>query len=178
MNAFDLPSAQALGQSATVEPIGLHSLSWRSGDHRWSGDQAPIPLSRNPIIQPVPRRSSLIDKGNLLIRKVLAHVVQQVLHAIGHLQGADKSLLASESCRNTLFTHIQSGKHIILLGYERLIPHLSASIRQWVLFTPLYQSPRGENRHPSYKSQSPRSNVLPIVRLRLSPFARLTAGTF
>src|SRR5919198_672198 len=81
MNAFDLASAQALGQSSTVEPVGL-------------------------------------------------------------------------SCRDTLFTYVQSGKHIIILGYECLVSHRSASLAQRLLFEPLYQSTRGENRHPSYKSLS------------------------
>src|SRR5688572_6370347 len=75
MNAFELSPAQTLGQSAAVKPVGLHSVSWSSGDHRWSGDHAAITVSRKPIIQPVPRRSSLIDKGNPLIGKVLAHVI-------------------------------------------------------------------------------------------------------
>src|SRR5436853_7298173 len=127
MDPFELSSTQILGQSDTVEPIGLHSLSWRFGNHRWSGDQARIPLSRKPIIQPVPRGSSLIDKGHLLIRKVIAYMVQQVLHFIRHAQGSDESLVSTKSCRDALFVYVQSGKHIILPGDKRLVSHLSAS---------------------------------------------------
>src|SRR4029450_1808801 len=153
MNAFQLSSTQTFRQSFTVEPIGLHPLSWSSGDHRWSGDQARISLSRQPIIQPVPRWSSLIDKGHLLIRKVVAYMVQQVLHFIRHAQGSDESLVSTKSCRDALFVHVQSGKHIILPGDKCLVSHLSASFGQCLLFQALYQSTRIENRHPSYKSQ-------------------------
>src|SRR6185295_934068 len=121
---FELSSSQTFRQPSTVEPVGLHSLSWSSGNHRWSGDQAPITLSHKPIIQPVPRRSSLIDKGNLLIPNVLAHMIQQVIHAIRHVQRPDESLRTAKSCRDTLFVHIQSGKHIIFPGYKRLVFHL------------------------------------------------------
>src|SRR4029453_16356806 len=153
MNAFRLSSTQTFRQSFTVEPIGLHPLSWSSGDHRWSGDQARISLSRQPIIQPVPRWSSLIDKGHLLIRKVVAYMVQQVLHFIRHAQGSDESLVSTKSCRDALFVHVQSGKHIILPGDKCLVSHLSASFGQCLLFQALYQSTRIENRNPSYKSQ-------------------------
>src|SRR5215831_5016204 len=156
MNAFQLSSTQTFRQGFTVEPIGLHPLSWSSGDHRWSGDQAPIPLSRQPIIQPVPRGSSLIGKGHLLIRKVVAYMVQQVLHFIRHAQGSDESLMTAKSCRDALFVHVQAGKHIILPGDKRLVSHLSASFGQCLLFQALYQSTRIENRHPSYKSYQDR----------------------
>jgi len=46
------------------------------------------------------------------------------------------------------------------------------------LVEPLYQSTRGEDRHPSYKSRPPRSNVLKKVRLRSSLIARLVSATF
>src|SRR4029434_9237629 len=153
MNAFQLSSTQTFRQGFTVEPIGLHPLSWSSGDHRWSGDQAPIPLSRKPIIQPVPRGSSLVGKGHLLIRKVVAYMVQQGLHFIRHAQGSDESLVSTKSCRDALFVHIQSGKHIILSGNNCLVSHLSASFGQCLWFQALYQSTRIKNRHPSYKSQ-------------------------
>src|SRR5262245_10078588 len=153
MNAFQLASTQTFRQGFTVEPIGLHPLSWSSGDHRWSGDQAPIPLSRKPIIQPVPCGSSLIGKGHLLIRKVVVYMVQQVLHFIRHAQGSDESLMTAKSCRDALFVHVQAGKHIILSGDKRLVSHRSASFGQCLLFQALYQSTRIENRHPSYKSQ-------------------------
>src|SRR5512132_1685741 len=153
MNAFQLSSTQTLRQSFTVEPIGLHPLSWSSGDHRWSGDQARISLSRQPIIQPVPRWSSLIDKGHLLIRKVVAYMVQQGLHFIRNAQGSNESLVSTKSCRDALFVHVQSGKHIILPGNKCLVSHLSASFGQCLWFQALYQSTRIENRHPSYKSQ-------------------------
>src|SRR5918993_1497309 len=173
MNAFDLSTAQTLGQSSTVKPVGLHSVSWSSGDHRWSGDHAAIAVSRQPIIQPVARRSSLIDKGNLLIGKVLAHVIEQVLHTMRHLQGSDKPTVTHKSCRDTLFTYIQSGKHIIFLWYERRVSHLSASSREWLLFQPLYQRTRHVDRHPSYKSRSSRFDVLPTYASDHRFFARL-----
>src|SRR5215813_7112465 len=156
MNAFQLSSTQTFRQGFTVEPIGLHPWSWSSGDHRWSGDQAPIPLSRKPIIQPVPCGSSLIGKGHLLIRKVVVYMVQQVLHFIRHAQGSDESLMTAKSCRDALFVHVQAGKHIILSGDKRLVSHRSASFGQCLLFQALYQSTRIENQHPSYKSQHKR----------------------
>src|SRR4029434_6157991 len=132
-----------------------------------SGDQARISLSRQPIIQPVPRGSSLIDKGHLLIRKVVAYMVQQVLHFIRHAQGSDESLVSTKSCRDALFVHVQSGKHIILPGNKCLASHRSASLIQWLKFQPLYLllSTRGEPQHPSYKSQE----MLCAVRLSSRP---------
>src|SRR4030095_12291235 len=130
MNAFQLSSTQTFRQGFTVEPIGFHPLSWSSGDHRWSGDQARIPLSRKSIIQPVPCGSSLVGKGHLLIRKVVAYMVQQGLHFIRHAQGSDESLVSTKSCRDALFVHIQSAKHIILSGNNCLVSHLSASFGQ------------------------------------------------
>src|SRR5215813_10694591 len=165
MNAFQLSSTQTFRQGFTVEPIGLHPLSWSSGDHRWSGDQAPIPLSRKPIIQPVPCGSSLIGKGHLLIRKVVVYMVQQVLHFIRHAQGSDESLMTAKSCRDALFVHVQAGKHIILSGDKRLVSHRSASFGQCLLFQALYQSTRIENRHPSYKSQTGIDDPPVIVKI-------------
>lgn len=147
------PPAQALGQCSTVEPVGLDSFSWSSRDHRRSGDQTPITFSRKPIIQTVACWSSLIDKGNLLLCKVFAHVIQQVIHFVRHLQRPDKSSPIGKSRRDTLFAHIQSGKHIIVLRYETFLLHLSASLAQRLVFGPLYQSTRDEDRQPSYKSQ-------------------------
>ena len=151
MNAFELSPAQTLGQSSAVKPVGLHSVSWSSGDHRWSGDHAAITVSRKPIIQPVPRRSSLIDKGNPLIGKVLAHVIEQVLHTVRHLQRSDKSMVTRKSRRDTLFTYIQSGKHIILLGYE---PRVS-------------QQPASDLRGSIQKALS----TAPMARVRLEQYA-------
>src|SRR4029453_11071448 len=105
---------------------------------RWSGDQARISLSRQPIIQPVPRRSSLIDKGHLLIRKVVAYMVLEGPHFIRDCQTPDESLVTTKSCRDALFVHIQSGKHIILPGNKCLASHRSASLIQWLKFQPLY----------------------------------------
>src|SRR4030095_9579342 len=79
MDALQLSPPQTLRQGFTVEPVGLHPLSWRSGNHRRRGNQTGISLGRQPIIQPIPRRSSLIDKGNLLIREVLAEIMHQRL---------------------------------------------------------------------------------------------------
>src|SRR5262245_26260912 len=83
-------------------------------------------------------------------------MVQQVLHFIRHAQGSDESLVTAKSCRDALFVHVQSGKHIILPGDKRLVSHLSASFGQCLLFQALYQSTRIENPHPSYKSQDER----------------------
>src|SRR5262250_2904186 len=179
MNAFQLSSTQTFRQGFTVEPIGLHPLSWSSGDHRWSGDQAPIPLSRKPIIQPVPCGSSLIGKGHLLIRKVVVYMVQQVLHFIRHAQGSDESLMTAKSCRDALFVHVQAGKHIILSGDKRLVSHRSASFGQCLLFQALYQSTRIENRHPSYKSlepQPPSPHLTQVIQQNWSEPRKSEAG--
>src|SRR5207249_3712941 len=102
-----------------------------------------------------PRWSSLIDKGHLLICKMLAYVVQQVLHFIRHAQGSDESLVTAKGCRDALFVNVQSGKYIIVTSDKCLASHRSASLIQWLKFQPLYLllSTRGEPRHPSYKSQ-------------------------
>ena len=54
---FSCPPAQVLRQSSTVEPIGLNPLSWSSGNHRRSGDQARVGLCHQAIIQSVARGS-------------------------------------------------------------------------------------------------------------------------
>ena len=94
--------------------IGLHSLSWSLGDHRWRGDQARVGLRHQPIIQSVPRRSSLVGKGHLLIAKVLAHMIHKMLHAIGHTQATNKSLMISEGHRDAALVDVQSSKHFVI----------------------------------------------------------------
>src|SRR5215813_11905161 len=123
MDALQLSPTKTLGQSFTVEPVGLYSLSWRFGNHRRRGNQTGISLGRQPIIQPIPGRSSLIDKGNLLIREVLADIMQQRLHFMRHVQRSDKSLMIRKRHRHTLFAHVQSGKDIVVPWYKRLASH-------------------------------------------------------
>src|SRR6266850_4549558 len=118
VDAFELSPTQVLRQSPTVEPIGLHSLSWSFGDHRWRGDQAGVGFRHQPIIQSVPRRSSLVGKGHLLIAKVLAHMVHKMLHAIGHTQGTNKSLMIGEGHRDAPLVDVQSAKHLVIRGLE------------------------------------------------------------
>src|SRR6266481_4844526 len=165
MNALQLPPAKVLRQRPTIQPIGLHSLSWRFGDHRRRGDQAGVALGHNPIIQSIPRGSSLVHKGHLLIGKVLANVNQQVLCTIRHAQGLKESVMISKGHRDASLVHVQSRKHIVVPRNKCLASHRSASLIQWLKFPPLYLllSTRGEPRHPSYKSQStviPRANRL------------------
>src|SRR2546428_139474 len=127
MDPFELSPTQILGQSDTVEPVGLHSLSWRFGNHRWRGDQAPKVLRYQPIIQPVACRSSLIGKSHLLIGKVLTYVVHQMLYVVRHAQRFNQSLMIGKGHRDASLVHIESGKHIIVTRDECLIPHRSAS---------------------------------------------------
>ena len=72
MNAFQLSTTQILRQPSTIESIGLHSLTWSSGDHRGRNHQTSIPFRYNPIVQSIACGSSFIGKGYLLIGKVLA----------------------------------------------------------------------------------------------------------
>src|SRR6266542_1142202 len=155
MDPFELSATQILRQSDTVKPIGLHSLSWRFGNHRWRGDQAPIVFRHQPIIQSVACRSSLIGKDDLLIGKMLAHVVHKMLRAVRHAQRFKQSLMIGKSHRDATLVHIESGKNIVVPRYKCLASHRSASLIQWLKFQPLYRllSTRGEPRHPSYKSQ-------------------------
>src|SRR5712664_1653369 len=158
MNALQLPPAKVLRQRPTIQPIGLHSLSWRFGDHRRRGDQAGVALGHNPIIQSIPCGSSLVHKGHLLIGKVLANVIQQVLCTIRHAQGLKESVMISKGHRDASLVHVQSRKHIVVPRNKCLASHRSASLIQWLKFPPLYLllSTRGEPRHPSYKSQHER----------------------
>ena len=133
------PPRKILRQSATVEPVGLHSLSWGFGDHRWRGDQARVGFRHQPIIQSVARRSSLVGKGHLLIGKVLAHVIHQMLHAIGHTQGADKSLMIGKGHRDAPLVDVQSSKHFVIGGLECFAFHHGASLLQRGLLPPLYR---------------------------------------
>ena len=159
MNALQLPPAKVLRQRPTIQPIGLHSLSWRFGDHRRRGDQAGVALGHNPIIQSIPRGSSLVHKGHLLIGKVLANVIQQVLCTIRHAQGLKESVMISKGHRDASLVHVQSRKHIVVPRNKCLASHRSASLIQWLKFPPLYLllSTRGEPRHPSYKSHHERN---------------------
>src|SRR5207253_1387277 len=127
MDPFELSPTQILGQSDTVEPIGLHSLSWRFGNHRWRGDQAPKLLRHQPIIQSVACRSSLIGKSHPLIGKVLTYVVHQMLYVVRYAQRFKQSLMIRKGHRDAALVHIESGKHIVVTRYESLLPHRSAS---------------------------------------------------
>src|SRR6266498_3101976 len=127
VDPFELPPTQILGQSDTVEPIGLHSLSWRFGNHRWRGDQAPKVLRHQPIIQSVACQSSLIGKSHPLIGKVLTYVVHQMLYVVRHAQRFKQSLMIGKGHRDASLVHIESGKHIIVTRDECLISHRSAS---------------------------------------------------
>src|SRR6266436_4602858 len=176
MNALQLPPAKVLRQRPTIQPIGLHSLSWRFGDHRRRGDQAGVALGHNPIIQSIPRGSSLVHKGHLLIGKVLANVIQQVLCTIRHAQGLKESVMISKGHRDASLVHVQSRKHIVVPRNKCLASHRSASLIQWLKFPPLYLllSTRGEPRHPSYKSQHERNF---LNHLKPPPFVRLRTGS-
>src|SRR6266704_1820840 len=128
MDPFELSPTQILRQSDTVEPIGLHSLSWRFGNHRWRGDQAPILFGHQPIIQSVACRSSLIGKSHLLIGKVLTYVVHQMLYVVRHAQRFNQSLVIGKGYRDASLVHIESGKHIIVTRDKCLASHRSASL--------------------------------------------------
>ncbi len=158
---LELSPTQILRQGFTIEPVGLHSLSWRFGDHRRRGDQAWVALGHYPIIQSIPCGSSLVHKGHLLIGKVLANVIQQVLCTIRHAQGLKESVMISKGHRDASLVHVQSRKHIVVPRNKCLASHRSASLIQWLKFPPLYLllSTRGEPRHPSYKSQHERRTL-------------------
>src|SRR4029434_8203385 len=154
MDTFELSAPKILRDPSAIEPIGLHSLSGRFGNHRRRSDQARISLGLQPIIQSVARRSSLIGKGHLLIAIVLTNVVHKMFDLVRHVQRLKKSLVIGKRYRDTFLVHIESGKHIVVTRYERLGSHRSASLVQWLNFRPLYLvwSARGEPRHPSYRS--------------------------
>jgi len=153
---FSCPPRKLSDKALTVEPIGLHPLSWSSGIIDGAADQARIPLSRKPIIQPVPRGSSLIDKGHLLIRKVLRTWFSRSSTLYGMLKDRMNPWCPLKVCRDALLSTSSPANTIILPGDKRLVSHLSASFAQCLLFQALYQSTRIENRHPSYKSQDER----------------------
>src|SRR5262244_1027405 len=118
MDALQLSPTQILRQAFTVEPVRLHSLSWRSRNHRRRGDQTRIGLGCQSIIQPIPRRSSLIDKGSLLIREVLADIIHQMLCLVRHVQRSDKSLMIRKRYRHLFFAYVQARKDIVLCWYK------------------------------------------------------------
>jgi ABC transporter substrate binding protein len=161
MNALQLSPAKVFRQRPTIQPIGLHSLSGRFGNHRRRSDQALVRLGLQPIIQSVARGSSLIGKGHLLIPIVLANMVHKMLDLVRQAQRLKKSLVIGKRYRDAFLVHIESGKYIVVTRYERLVSHRSASLVQWLNFRPLYfvLSTRGESRHPSYKSLSERGYI-------------------
>src|SRR4030095_11052639 len=161
MDAFELSAPKILRDPSAIEPIGLHSLSGRFGNHRRRSDQARISLGLQPIIQSVARRSSLIGQGHLLIAIVLTNVVHKMFDLVRHVQRLKKSLVIGKHYRDTFLVHIESGKHIVVTRYERLGSHRNASLVQWLNFRPLYLvwSARGEPRHPSYRSLRERGYI-------------------
>src|SRR4030095_10136203 len=154
MDAFELSASKILRDPSAIEPIGLHSLSGRFGNHRRRSDQARIRLRLQPIIQSVARGSSFIGKRHLLSGIVLTNVVHKMFDLVRHVQRLKKSLVIGKRYRDAFLVHIESGKHIVVTRYERLGSHRSASLVQWLNFRPLYLvwSARGEPRHPSYRS--------------------------
>src|SRR5688572_17625090 len=131
VNALQLSTAQAFRQSSAVQPIGFDSLPWSSRDHRRCRHQTVVTLGRQPIIQSVPRRSSLIDERNLLIGIMLAYVLEQVLHIVRHVQRSHEPLLViTKRHRDTSLVYVQPGKHIVLLWYKRLLPHTKCLLAQ------------------------------------------------
>src|SRR5918996_3311830 len=169
MNTFQLPPTQVLREPSTVDPIGLNPLSWSSGNHRRSGDQAWIGLRHQLIIQSVARWSSLVSKGNLLIGKMLAHVVNQMLRLIRHGQRSNKALVITKSHRDLILAHIQSDKHIVVLWYKRLASHQSASSVRWRFRHCTSNGGLGVRRHPSYKSHHERETSVMSLSLWLVP---------
>src|SRR5215475_9769207 len=154
MNALQLSTTQVLRQSLAVEPIRFYSLPRCSGNHRWRRHQAVIALGRKPIIQSVAAGSSLIRKGNFLIAKMLAHVLDQVLHAVRHVQRSYESLLmVHKGHRNALFVYIQSGKYVVLFWYKRFLSHAECLLVQCLLASAhCSRALAVRSRHPSYKS--------------------------
>src|SRR5262244_1067021 len=153
MNALELSPSQILRQPPTIEPIGLHSLSWRFGNHRRRRDHALISLGLESIIQSIARRSSLIGKGHLLLRKVVAHVVKQVIDTIRQAQRFQESLVSGKGHRDAPLVDVQSGKDFVVQGDECLASHRTASSVQWLSVLPLHKSTRGAAQHPSYRAQ-------------------------
>ncbi len=161
MDAFELSATKILRDPSAIEPIGLHSLSGRFGNHRRRSDQARISLGLQPIIQSVARGSSLIRKHHLLIGIVLTNVVHKMFDLVRHVQRLKKSLVIGKRYRDTFLVHIESGKDIVVTRYERFVSHRSASLVQWLNFRPFYLvlSARGEPRHPSYRSLRERGYI-------------------
>src|SRR5262249_3531327 len=60
------------------------------------------PWAASPSYNPLPGRSSLIHERNLLFGKMLAHVLEQVLHTVRH--GQRSSNASSRVVLSTLFT--------------------------------------------------------------------------
>src|SRR5713226_3301835 len=148
MDAFELSPAQTLRQSATVEPVGLHSLSWRFGNHRGGGDQTPILLRAQPSIQAIARGARLVGKGHPLIGKMFVDVVHKLLYSLRHPPRFQDSLMISKGHRAAPLVHIQSRKHIVVPSYKGMVPHRSASLAQWLSVPPLVQE------HSVYSSTS------------------------
>src|SRR5262249_19396617 len=134
VNALQLSTTQALRQPSAVETIGFDSLPGSSRNHRRCRHQAVIPLGPQPIIQSIPGRSSLIHKRNLPIGKMLAHVLEQVLHTVRHVQRSYESLLmVAKRHRDAFLVYVQAGKHIILLRYKCFLSHAECLLVQCLL---------------------------------------------
>src|SRR5258706_10080624 len=138
MDAFELSTAKILRNPSAVEPVSLHSLSWRFGNHRRRSDQTLISLGLKPIIQSVARRSSLISKRYLLIPIVLANVVHKMFNAVRHAQRLKKSLMIGKGDRDAFLVHIESGKHLVVTRNKSLAFHRSASWVHRLILQPLY----------------------------------------
>src|SRR5262245_2674473 len=96
------------------------------------------PWAASPSYNPLPGRSSLIHERNLLFGKMLAHVLEQVLHTVRHGQRSYESLLmVTKSPRDAFLVYIQPRKHIILLGYKCFLSHAECLLVQWLLLPPI-----------------------------------------
>jgi hypothetical protein len=91
VNAFQLPASEMLGESLTVKPVGLHSLTRYLGNHRGSGHYTKVPFSGQPIIQAPSGGTRFIGKGYFLPFEVFAHVTQQIFGSVRHAEGLESS---------------------------------------------------------------------------------------
>src|SRR5438309_242181 len=98
-------------------------------------------------------------------------MIHKMLHAIGHTQGTNKSLMIGEGHRDAPLVDVQSAKHLVIRGLECFAFHRCPSLAQRFSLQPLYRRTLDLARHPSYKSQF---ELRAKAQFDTRPFAKIT----
>ena len=127
MNAFQLSSTQTFRQGLLSSRLVFTLCPGARGIIDGAAIKHVYPLSRKPIIQPVPRGSSL-RRQPPLIRKAVAYMFKAGLQFIRYAQVIDESLVTAKRCRDAFLSTSNSANSHHTPGNKCLASHRSASL--------------------------------------------------